>query len=223
MLAERIVASLIVLAIPVCVGAQDTEKTPDGNSTQAGQTQGPMTIERVHNGWAIAPDFKVTKIDGTTGRLAGAYGGWVFDNTLLIGGGGYWMMNGARDRDLAYGGAVVEWLQRADRAIGYSVRGLAGFGTSRLSGTIDRFAPPLRRFDRDGRQVATGTVQVVFRDHFFVFEPQADALVRLTRLVRLDVGVGYRLTDGVDSIDRRLRGASGSIGLQIGGVYSSRQ
>ena len=121
------------------------------------------------------------------------------------------------------GGAVVEWLQGADRALGFSVRGLAGFGTSRLSGTIDRFAQPLRRFDRDGRPVATGTVQVVFRDHFFVFEPQADALIRLTRLMRLDLGVGYRLIDGVDNVDRRLRGVSGSIGLQIGGVSSSRQ
>ena len=66
-------------------------------------------------------------------------------------------------------------------------------------------------------------MQVVFRDHFFVFEPQADALIRLTRLMRLDLGVGYRLIDGVDNVDRRLRGVSGSIGLQIGGVSSSRQ
>jgi len=181
-----------------------------------------MTIERVHDGWAIAPDFKVSDVDGSTGRLAGAYGGWVFDNTLLIGGGGYWMTNRTRNRDLDYGGAVVEWLQRADRAIGYSVRGLAGFGTSRLSGTIDRIAAPQRRFDRDLRGAANGTLQVVFRDHFFVLEPQANALVRLTRLMRLDVGVGYRLIDGADGVDRRLRGVSGSVALQIGGVSSGR-
>ena len=63
---------------------------------------------------------------------------------------------------------------------------------------------------------------MIFRDHFFVFEPQADALVRLTRLLRLDVGVGYRLIDGVDHVDQRLRGASGSVALQIGGVSSDR-
>src|SRR5207247_7937205 len=220
---KRILASLVVVAIPVCAAAQDQEKTSDANTASTGQAQGPMTIERVHNGWAVAPDFKVTRIDGATGRLAGAYGGWVFDNTLLVGGGGYWMTNGAHDRDLSYGGAVVEWLQRADRAIGYSVRGLAGFGTSRLAGTIDGYAQPLRRFDRDGRTLASATRQAVFRDHFFVFEPQANALVRLTRLLRLDAGVGYRLIDGGDRVDRRLRGISGSVALQIGGVSSNRE
>ena|SRR5436190_9834231 len=222
MLAERTVAWLFLLAWPVAAAAQDIERTADQTALPAAQAQGPMTIERVHDGWAIAPDFKVTKVDGSTGRLAGAYGGWVFDNTLLIGGGGYWMTNGTKSRDLAYGGAVVEWMERADRAIGYSVRGLAGFGTSRLSGTIDRFAPAQGRFDRDGRQVPTGTLSVVFRDHFFVFEPQANALVRLTRLMRIDVGVGYRLISGVDDVNRRLRGVSGSVALQIGGVASSR-
>jgi len=137
------------------------------------------------------------------------------------------MTNRTRDRDLSYGGAVVEWLQRADRPIGYSIRGLVGVGTSRLSQTIDILTPPLRRFDRDrdGRPVSNPgvPVRVVFRERFFVFEPQADALVRLTRLLRIDLGVGYRLTDGADGEDRRLRGVSGSVALQIGGISSTRQ
>jgi len=209
--------ALVFVLIPLTAAAQEDESQ---------QSQGPMTIERVHNTWAIAPDFKVTKVDGTTGRLVGGYGGWVFDDTLLVGAGGYWMTNSTRARDLSYGGAVVEWLQRADRPIGYSLRGLVGFGTSRLSQTIDLVTPPLRRFDRDhdGRRVSTPgvPVQVVFRERFFVFEPQADALVRLTRLLRIDVGAGYRLTDGAAGLDRRLRGVSGSVALQIGGVSSTR-
>src|SRR5207247_2100283 len=136
---KRILASLVVVAVPVCAAAQDKEKTSDANTASTGQAQGPMTIERVHNGWAVAPDFKVTRIDGATGRLAGA------------------------------------------------------------------------------------TRQALFRDHFFVFEPQANALVRLTRLLRLDAGVGYRLIDGGDGLDRRLRGISGSVALQIGGVSSNRE
>src|SRR5207245_11502630 len=75
----------------------------------------------------------------------------------------------------------------------------------------------------DALPISNGTLQVVFRDHFFVLEPQANALVRLTRLMRLDVGVGYRLIDGADGVDRRLRGVSGSVALQIGGVSADRK
>ena len=56
------IALLLVLIIPISAAAQEDESQ---------QSQGPMTIECVHNTWAIAPDFKVTKVDGTTGRLAG--------------------------------------------------------------------------------------------------------------------------------------------------------
>src|SRR5947207_8228270 len=104
------------------------------------------------------------------------------------------MTNGSHDRDLQYGGAVVEWLERADRPLGFSVRGLVGWGTSRLPGTVTRIVPA-PRFDRDGRRLpssgtpTTTTLPVVFHDDFFVFEPQANVLVRLTRLMRLNVGV----------------------------------
>ena len=53
------IALLLVLIIPISAAAQEDESQ---------QSQGPMTVERVHNTWAIAPDFKVTKVDGTTGR-----------------------------------------------------------------------------------------------------------------------------------------------------------
>jgi len=47
---------------------------------------GPLILERIPNAWVLAPDFKVTDVDGRTGELAGAYGGTIIDNTLLIGG-----------------------------------------------------------------------------------------------------------------------------------------
>src|SRR2546428_2193331 len=72
-------------------------------------TSGPLVLERIHDGWVLAPDFKVTDVDNRTGELAGAYGGRVIDNTLLIGGAGYWLTNNARDFRLSYGGVVVGW------------------------------------------------------------------------------------------------------------------
>src|SRR5436190_126376 len=154
--AAAVFVMLIALAMPAGAGAQEAVSASDESVAQLPGTQGPMTLERVHSGWAITPDFKVTDFDGATKSLAGAYGGWVYDNTLLIGAGGYWMTNGSRDRDLQYGGAVVEWLQHADRALGFSVRGLVGWGTSELPGTVLRIVQPSPRSDRDGRRLPSG-------------------------------------------------------------------
>jgi hypothetical protein len=223
-----VIAGLVAFGVPVRARAQELAKSSEENIAQVPQTQGPMTLERVHSGWAITPDYRITDFDHTTGQLLGAYGGWVYDSTILIGAGGYWMTNGSNNHDLQYGGAVVEWLQHADRAFGFSVRGLVGWGTSRLPGTVSRIVEPTPRFDRDGRRLpsvnppTTTIVPVVFHDDFFVFEPQASALIRVTRLMRINAGVGYRITDGAHGLDDRIHGVSGSIGLQIGGVYSSR-
>ena len=74
MLAKRTAATLVALAIPVFAIAQENGKpTRDGDTSQPGQTQGPMTIERVHSGLLVAPDFKVTRFDGRTSELVGAY------------------------------------------------------------------------------------------------------------------------------------------------------
>ena len=66
------------------------------------------------------------------------------------------------------------------------------------------------------------TVNVRVRDGLFVAEPEANVFVRLGRNVRLTGGVGYRLVDRGRNFDhgdtdKRLRGATGTIALQIGG------
>ena len=66
------------------------------------------------------------------------------------------------------------------------------------------------------------TFNVRVRDGFFVAEPEINVFVRLARNVRLTGGIGYRLVDARRNFDysdddNRLRGASGSVALQIGG------
>ena len=70
------------------------------------QGQGPMRVERIHDGWAFAPDFKVTEFDGGTHPLLGADRGWVMDTQLLVGGGWYWLLDPNHQRELSYGGAT---------------------------------------------------------------------------------------------------------------------
>ena len=91
-----------------------------------------MTVERVKSGFLVAPDFKVTEFDHRVSGLAGAYTGWLYDRTFFLGGGGYWLANRSRDREMAYGGLVVGWFAGADRRIGFGAKGLIGGGRARL-------------------------------------------------------------------------------------------
>ena len=199
--------------------AQGTENAEALN--QGPPTQGPMVVERVKSGFLVAPDFKVTEVDHSTSELLGAYAGWLTDQTFLIGGGGYWLVNGAGDRDMGYGGLVVQWFVRAKDPIAFSVKGLVGGGWTDTSTTISRPIPVDFRGGRgDTGRPGTPTITTVrYRTEtgFFVFEPEANVLIRITRGMRLAAGVGYRVIAAEYGDDSRLRGVVGSVGVQFGG------
>jgi hypothetical protein len=174
-----------------------------------------MVIERLQNGWAIAPDVKVTQFDGGTHTLAGAYGGWVFDNKLLIGASADWLVDPQRrTRQLSYGGGFVQWRRGTDDLFGYSLQALVGGGSAIATGNAS-----VVQFDRtDPRKpipVLT-TVRIPLREDFFVFEPGANVLVRVSSHVRLHAGGGYRVVSGARGLNDEIRGAVGSVALEIG-------
>ena len=183
-----------------------------------------MIVERIHSGFLVAPDVKVTRFDRRTSELVGGYGGWLYDKTLFVGGAGYWLASGNRDRRMAYGGAVVGWQARADRAVGFGVKTLIGGGEATIVTSIQEFLPVRVDADRrTGRSVpetrapTLTAVNVRARNDFFVAEPEANVLVNFARNVRLSGGVGYRWVGGARNVDSRLRGVTGSVALQIGG------
>jgi hypothetical protein len=188
------------------------------NNDNAGQApplaQGPMTVERLQEGWTIAPDLKVTHFAGGTRTLAGAYGGWVIDNSLMIGAAGYGLTDPTRTRKLSYGGLLLEWRQGTDSALGFSVKGLFGAGTATASRTVT-----LVTFDPDHGTLppspSLGTATLAFRENFFVAEPQVDVLFRVAPHVRLHVGGGYRAVSA-SGLEREIRGATGSVSLEFG-------
>jgi hypothetical protein len=199
---RRLVLFLAIVFVPLRVAAQTTPSTP-----------GPMIFEPVRSGWLVAPDAKITEVDGRTSELVGGYAGRITDDTFFIGGGGYWMANQSRDREMAYGGLVVQWLARTNARLALSVKGLVGGGAATLSGVT-----LLREVDdRDDRRGRITTVTGRRNQAFFVAEPEGDVLVRLTRHMRLTVGAGYRLTSSERGGDSRLQGAVGTLGVQIGG------
>jgi hypothetical protein len=180
-----------------------------------------MVIERLQDGWAIAPDVKVTRFDGGTHTLAGAYGGWVFDNKLLIGAGADWLVDPQhRTRALSYGGGFVQWRRGTDHLFGYSVQALIGGGSAIATGSAS-----VVQFDRtDPRKpipVFT-TVRIPIREDFFVAEPGANVIVRLSSHVRLHAGGGYRAVAGARGLNDEIRGAVGSVAVEIGPSSSRR-
>jgi len=70
---KALIAVLVMLFLPMVAAAQTT--------------QGPLVLERSHNPFVVAPDYKITDIDGDTGQMAGAYAGKLLGDILFVGGG----------------------------------------------------------------------------------------------------------------------------------------
>jgi hypothetical protein len=208
--------AVIACLVPLSAAAQ-----PAGQTTP--RTQGPMTVEPIHSGFLVAPDVKVTEVDRKTSELVGGYAGWLTDDRVFIGGGGYWLANGNRnDREMAYGGVVVHWLVWNSGRVGLGAKGLLGGGEATLADTvtITPRVPEFRTQDGRGPATAPALVQRVrVRDGFLLAEPEAQLSLKLMKQLRLAIGAGYRFT-GTDRHSfgsRRLDGATGSLALQIGG------
>lgn len=219
---QAAVVALLLLLAPAAGYAQ-TETSAPG--------EGPLIVELVHNPFVVATDYKVTDLDGELGQLAGGYVGRVIEDTLFVGGAGYWLVNGSGGDELAYGGLLAGWSIPLGSRIRFGVRGLVGGGRATLGTDVDlrrgaggfnRRGPDPRgitRFGINTRGGAASTPTTAFRvrarDDFFVFEPQADLLTRVTDHMSVNWAAGYRLTALTDVLDDRLNGATGSMALRF--------
>ena len=185
----------------------------------------PLQIQSIDSGFVIAPDARFTEINDRFATLAGFYGGWLTDQTLLVGGGAYWLANREDDFQAQYFGGIGRWTFGGHRRLGVSVGGLLGFGDATLSRSYgDIFgAEPVAaaathgaRFSHGGGRISANT-RFRINEHFFVAEPQVNAVWVVTPWMRLDLGAGYRTIAGADLLGDQLRGLSGSIALQFGG------
>ena len=200
---------------------------PATSHAQTATANAPLKVEPLDSGFVIAPEARFGEINGKFATLAGAYGGWVTDHKLLIGGAGYWLANREDDFEMQDFGGLARWTLRGQRALGVSFGAFAGFGNATLSRSYgelfgERAAADLSRnshVSMRGRQSSPFTSATLLRvnDDFFIIEPQVDALWRITRWMRLDAGVGYRGIAGADLLHDQLRGVSGSIGVRFGG------
>lgn len=230
------IGGALLVLLPTIAAAQIAAPDaldPTADATQAPPaSQGPMTVERIHNGFLIAPEVKATEFDRRAFPLVGASAGFVAQQTFFIGGGGYWLPSQRTDdRRLAYGGAIFRWFIADSSRFGFSVGTLLGGGEATVPETVTQVIyptldprtvrnPPPAALPQP--QSVTATVRV--RNDFVVAEPEVSARVALAPHVRLTVGAGYRFagTDWRhrggfdDDASRRLSGATATFGVQIG-------
>jgi len=217
----RPIAALIALCIASLLPSAAAAQTPSPAS--------PLTIEPIDSGFVVAPDARFTEVNDKFATLAGVYGGWLTDRTLLVGAGGYWLANRDDNFKMQYFGGVGSWTLGARRKVGLRAGALVGGGSATLAktygdlfGEIPAGAPGLSRDHglssrgRGGSPITSATLVRVNED-FFIAEPQVNAVMSLTKWLHLDAGIGYRLIGGADLLNEDLRGISGSVALQLGG------
>lgn len=105
-------------------------------------------------------------------------------------------------------GTDLDITRALDGGRSVNVRGLGGGRGGDNRGVV--------RFGTDGRGgTQISTIRVRAQDDFFVFEPQAGVLTRLTDHIGLNWTAGYRLTALTDALDDRINGATGSVAVQL--------
>lgn len=198
----------------------------------------------VDSNFVIAPDFKFTDINGDFANLAGAYGGWMIDKKLLVGGAAYTLTNGSGADGMTYGGGVVEYFVNQDSLVNVSVRALVGGGSATLGSNladldrgfdfdgfdVDRFLGNARLFPSGSRRGNVGNLLDRFRGRFdfddldevfstsssfFIAEPELDVLLNISETFRLSFGGSYRFIGGADRLNRRLDGFAANVALKM--------
>ncbi len=169
---------------------------------------------KIEHGGYGGPVVKFTTVNDKFGVLVGGRGGWIIDHTLVIGGGGYGLVNEVEANtvepqigkylEFGYGGFEIEWVVNSDKLVHFSIHTLIGGG---------------------GVQYRSESGDIAFQDRyndeFFVLEPGATLDINVTTWVRFSVGATYRYINGIESDSKLtsntdLNGLSAMVMLRFG-------
>jgi len=144
------------------------------------------------------PVVKFTSIKNQGAIMVGGRGGWIINHSLALGGGGYGVvtevdapagvlpLEGPLDIEFGYIGFEVEYIIHPKSLLHFSIYTLAGGGAT--------------NFVKDVGPVTESNEQAGETDFLFVLEPAVNAELNITTWFRLNAGVSYRLTSGVNQV-----------------------
>jgi len=207
------VTGCLMMLAAAAASASAQEQASGGPSLRAAAAQqGPLTVQPIGSGFVIMPEVRFTEVNHSFGTQFGASGGWLYDDTLFFGGGVYWLVGGADDQQLTYGGVITGWSAPINSVLRVGVRGLFGWGHA---DTFEEWTDP--GYCHRGTCYGPSTQKAWVYQSFMVFEPAVNATIRLGRQVSLDIAGGYRLTGNNDyGWDSHVNGGFGSVGIRVG-------
>jgi hypothetical protein len=160
-----------------------------------GQEQTQLKDESEKGGFG-GPVLKFTNINKQTAIMIGGRGGWILGHSLVLGGGGYAVINeidapvnalpleGPLDIEFGYIGFELEYIFDPTSIYHFGFYTLIGGGAT--------------NFVKDVGSVTSSNEQAGETAFMFVLEPAVNAELNITEWFRLCVGVSYRMTIGVD-------------------------
>jgi hypothetical protein len=229
-------AACLVVASPRGAAAGEDPQGP----AQPPPGRGTVVVQRVENGPLFGAEFKYTEINGRDAYHLGAYGGYLFDDTIFIGGAGYWQVDsghydygdeyynpgyagcyyGCGDYyspyDVnGYGGLLLEWYALRSPVVSLSARGLIGGGVATVGWNdyayLEGPAP------RHGQPYPPAGGYYWYDQAYFVFEPQVNVTLRIAPHVAMVGGVGYRVIGWANGWEDQIQGLTGTFAIRIGG------
>ncbi len=195
----RTVTTILLFLVAMPLAAQDVETLLSG--------------EVEHGGFG-GPVLKGSNVNGSPALFVGGRGGWIINHTLILGGGGYGLVNnidalvpgafGARRLQFGYGGFEIEYIRQWDHLLHWSAMVLIGGGAvgyRMLDEETLGFEPPNRM------------------DEIFVVEPAIQVNLNMTEFLRISAGVSYRYVSGVTTpatSNEKLSGGGGVLTFRFG-------
>lgn len=191
-LMRHVVITLAMLSVPAAGAAQETQ-TLLGSDIRHGGFAGPVV--------------KFTEIDGQFGVLVGGRGGWIINDSFVIGAGGYGLANEDQFDDyidvrgdalrliMGYGGLELEYINQPHEIAHVSLAVLVGAG-----GTVWEANRSHRDRDED-------------IDAFFITEPALNVMLNVSEHFRIGFGASYRFVEDVELPGLRAEDISGPAGV----------
>lgn len=202
----RTFASIVVLMlITGAAAAASAQSTTSGPASA-----GPLVLTPIPSSIVFSPDAKLTTANDKAVVLAGGYVGKLIEHSLLVGAGAYWLADHRDDARLWYAGLLVGARVLGSDRLNLSARSLFGVGQGTVFDTLS--LQPLRHH---GSTFPGRDVRIGYRDDFLVVDPELRLMLALTDALSVNVGAGYRATTAADGLNERLRGATGSVGIQF--------
>jgi hypothetical protein len=165
----------------------------------------------IKSGGFGGPVIKFTSIHNQSAVMVGGRGGWIINHSLVIGGGGYGVVNeidapegvlpnqGPLDIEFGYAGLELEYIFHPQSLLHFSIYTLFGGGDN--------------HFVRDVGPVSESNQTTGESDFVFVLEPAVNAELNVTKWFRLNAGISYRLVTHVEQEELDESDFSGMAGI----------